>query len=611
MEASMASLNFNNSNDNSNEQSAAARFEKFFNTAPSPPAQHQYTQNAQYRTLGPSAVSNLPNSNPNAMTTKSIGRAGLPSQWTQAAEPLPPPHHLAYSPAPNANTFLSPHYYHAQPPSHHHGLDDPSAAAGMVGDDDDVIPTAIVVKNIPFSVKKEQLLEIIQDLAIPMPYAFNYHYDQGIFRGLAFANFRVPEEADAVVAALNGFDVAGRKLRVEYKKVLQAGEKERIEKEKAIKRMRSMQIEKDRVRRDGSDYGLPPPLPAGYNNMAPSGGSTPLPPPPSLGLDTHHLQNGGAPMNASYSASSSSLLSPTSGGGAISPRLTADALNALGGSSNVNVNAARGATSPPTTAAAPSVSDRPSGKKEELDLNDAQTLEIYSRVLLFKDDRMRDELAFSRNLSPMERRTVHLVAQKLGLYHYSVGESDERHVIVTKHEVHSSGGRPPLRSQASTIGRNPSGMGSASRLRVKKSAPDMKRVRDDYQQVIPPLPTSSLHVPSGGHRAVSMGRKSNSQLRDQYSSATISGPPSSSAKRGGATQLQSLFASPFEPESSSPSSPSSSSSTTNVSRQPRGPPSTGTSSFRSRVRPQEEEEQQHPQEVYRGVDAQSHEPLEI
>lgn len=96
-----------------------------------------------------------------------------------------------------------------------------------------------------------------------MPYAFNYHFDQGVFRGLAFANFRSGEEADAVVAALNGFDVSGRKLRVEYKKVLQAGEKERIEKEKAIKRMQSMQMEKERerVRRhqlDGSDYGQPP-----------------------------------------------------------------------------------------------------------------------------------------------------------------------------------------------------------------------------------------------------------------------------------------------------------------------------------------------------------------
>lgn len=29
--------------------------------------------------------------------------------------------------------------------------------------------------------------------------------DQGVFRGLAFANFRSAHEADAVVAALNGF----------------------------------------------------------------------------------------------------------------------------------------------------------------------------------------------------------------------------------------------------------------------------------------------------------------------------------------------------------------------------------------------------------------------
>ena len=83
-------------------------------------------------------------------------------------------------------------------------------------------------------------------LSIPTPYAFNYHLDQqGSFRGLAFANFRQAADADAVVAALNGFDVQGRKLRVEYKKVLQAGEKERIEREKALRRMRSMQMQKE------------------------------------------------------------------------------------------------------------------------------------------------------------------------------------------------------------------------------------------------------------------------------------------------------------------------------------------------------------------------------
>jgi len=71
----------------------------------------------------------------------------------------------------------------------------------------------------------------------------------------------------------------------------------------------------------------------------------------------------------------------------------------------------------------------------ELDLNDPATLEIYSRVLLFKDDRMRDELSFSKNLTTSERRVVHMVSKKLGLYHYSLGEGEERHVVVTKNEV--------------------------------------------------------------------------------------------------------------------------------------------------------------------------------
>jgi hypothetical protein len=86
-------------------------------------------------------------------------------------------------------------------------------------------------------------------LSIPTPYTFNYHLDQsGQFRGLVFTNFRAASDADAVVAALNGFDVQGRKLRFEYKKVPQAGEKECIEWEKAIQCMWSMQLEKERRR---------------------------------------------------------------------------------------------------------------------------------------------------------------------------------------------------------------------------------------------------------------------------------------------------------------------------------------------------------------------------
>jgi hypothetical protein len=220
-------------------------------------------------------------------------------------------------------------------------------------------------------------------LSIPTPYAFNYHLDQqGSFRGLAFANFRQPADADAVVVALNGFDVQGRKLRVEYKKVLQAGEKERIEREKAIRRMRSMQIEKEQGGQQYDDFG-------------------PVAPPftPSRSF------SGTSPYQQQYSPPN---IPP--------PMPVAQPYNS--------------ASSPPVPSATPS-SDKGS-LAAELDLNDPSTLEIYSRILLFKDDRMRDELAFSRTLTPKQRRVVHLIAQKLGVYHYSVGEGEERYAVVTR-----------------------------------------------------------------------------------------------------------------------------------------------------------------------------------
>lgn len=103
-------------------------------------------------------------------------------------------------------------------------------------DDDELIPTAIVIKNIPFAIKKEQLLDVMTKLSLPLPYAFNYHFDNGVFRGLAFANFTLTEETSLVVGQLNGREIGGRKLRVEYKKMLPLQERERIEREKREKR---------------------------------------------------------------------------------------------------------------------------------------------------------------------------------------------------------------------------------------------------------------------------------------------------------------------------------------------------------------------------------------
>lgn len=102
--------------------------------------------------------------------------------------------------------------------------------------DDELIPTAIVIKNIPFAVKKEQLVDIMTQMGLPLPYAFNYHFDNGVFRGLAFANFTSADETAQVITGLNHFELQGRKLRVEYKKMLPLQERERIEREKRERR---------------------------------------------------------------------------------------------------------------------------------------------------------------------------------------------------------------------------------------------------------------------------------------------------------------------------------------------------------------------------------------
>lgn len=102
--------------------------------------------------------------------------------------------------------------------------------------EEELIPTAIVIKNIPFAVKKEQLVDVMCEKGLPLPYAFNYHFDNGVFRGLAFANFTTPEETSAVINTLNHMDLNGRKLRVEYKKMLPAHERDRIERDKRERR---------------------------------------------------------------------------------------------------------------------------------------------------------------------------------------------------------------------------------------------------------------------------------------------------------------------------------------------------------------------------------------
>ncbi|GAA5873029.1 hypothetical protein JCM8547_000010 [Rhodosporidiobolus lusitaniae] len=189
----------------------------------------------------------------------------------------------------------------------------------MVNEDgDEIIETAIVIKSIPFSAQKEELLAAMADLHLPPPFAFNFHYDvsshpsshpshhlssssqQPQFRGLAFANYSSYPEAALTVSALNGYTFQGRKLRAEFKKALKPGEKERIERDKAVRRMRSAQMlahshphGQGQGGQGGGGYEMGPPQ--GWNRReasAPGGypGYAPLPVPP---MPQHYGQGHG------------------------------------------------------------------------------------------------------------------------------------------------------------------------------------------------------------------------------------------------------------------------------------------------------------------------------
>jgi len=150
---------------------------------------------------------------------------------------------------------------------------------------------------------------------------------------LAFANFRDPSETTAALAALNGYELQGRRLRVEYKRVLRHGEKEKIEREKALKRMRSA---------------------VGLNSSSSSYSSTtPVPPLPLAALPRPLDLNDTSPSVWNAPSSSSSF--------PITPQPPPTQQNA-----SISVGS-------------PGSSDLDSGstldKTAELDMNDSQTLE--------------------------------------------------------------------------------------------------------------------------------------------------------------------------------------------------------------------------------------------
>lgn len=248
----------------------------------------------------------------------------------------------------------------------------PTPASSTTSADDDLIPTAIVIKNIPFAIKKEQLLDVLTSLDLPAPYAFNYHFDNGVFRGLAFANFASPEETNAVIANLNGREIGGRKLRVEYKKMLPLAERERIEREK---RERRGQLEEQH--RSSSNKMSRPHQPLQHLNVQ---------------INANFQNNGVQSTQSSPSLGGSHLPFPAN---------------------------------QPHSSPSPS----PLGRSGQVDLNDPQTLEFYSKILLFDKDPTRSELVFPHTLGPSQRRILVSLSSQFNL---AINCHDSGEVYISK-----------------------------------------------------------------------------------------------------------------------------------------------------------------------------------
>lgn len=310
----------------------------------------------------------------------------------------------------------------------------PEASASSA-DDDELIPTAIVIKNIPFAVKKEQLVQLMTELNLPLPYAFNYHFDNGVFRGLAFANFTSAEETATVIEVLNHFELQGRKLRVEYKKMLPLQERERIEREKRERRGQ---------------------------------------------LEEQHRPMGGPQLHTQSSMSSLASHIP-----ATSPSPVSQRGQKLGGlHTRLRL-----------------LPIRPVANKNflcsDVDLNDTQTLQYYSQLLLFKEDTVRDSVIFPHNLTPSQRRTVHTLAHNMGLGHASRGSGEQRQVQVFKVAA-GANVSPPLSSIP------PSGQSSESARRGLNRAAtiDFSEARNEARNEAGPGAFNTLRGQNSGFLGV-------------------------------------------------------------------------------------------------------------
>ncbi|KAJ1799958.1 Peptidyl-prolyl cis-trans isomerase pin4 [Coemansia sp. RSA 2399] len=265
---------------------------------------------------------------------------------------------------------------------------------------DDAIPNAIVVKNINFAIKREELLQTIADLGLPLPYAFNYHFDNGVFRGLAFGNFRTPEEAARVIVGLNGLSLLGRPLKVEYKKALPGT--------------------------------APPPHPNTIAMMNSASGA-PMGAAAGGGVESQNGGYGGALSAGNMQSNNQQYDRPI-------PR---PRRNQNGDASERPRSMMVFPSSMPIPDTSPSNQHQmhqnnaksPSPNNDTssmIDLDDEATRTLYDVVSHFRHDKSIAELEFPCSLNTKQRQTIMLIAERFGINHETKSDANGRYIRVYK-----------------------------------------------------------------------------------------------------------------------------------------------------------------------------------
>ena len=99
-----------------------------------------------------------------------------------------------------------------------------SAAAASIQDKQSIPSDTLVVKNLPFSMRREELEEHLASIE-GVPLQIKLREKSGTFSGMVFLQYQLVEEAVKTCARLNGKEVFGRKVQVEFKRTEKKAER--------------------------------------------------------------------------------------------------------------------------------------------------------------------------------------------------------------------------------------------------------------------------------------------------------------------------------------------------------------------------------------------------